>query len=695
MGDLSRSSKSKLNVNSCWLGYGRLEKTPRFLDNKKWCVNVVVPEDSPLIASAVNEMKLGFKGMFGVNARISAAPQQAFFITVGTLGKSLLIDGAVGTDEKERMKEEGFILKAVQEDEKNYILVAGKTGKGVLYGTFCLLRLLSCGESLEGIYRVENPKNTLRIINEWDNMDGSIERGYAGESIFYRNNKIVKDLRRVQTYARLLSSVGINGIVINNVNVKKYETRLITAEYLPDVARVADVFRAYGIKVFLSINFASPIHLGKLHTADPLDPDVRAWWKQKTAEIYEYINDFGGFLVKADSEFNPGPYMYHRDHDDGANMLAEALAPFGGLVIWRCFVYNCTQDWRDRVTDRARAAYDNFKPLDGKFHKNVVLQIKNGPMDFQVREPVSPLFGGLQNTNQMIELQIAQEYTGQQRHLCYLVPQWKEVLEFDTYAKGAGSKVKKIVDGSLYGNEYNGFAAVSNIGNDANWTGHDLAQANLYGYGRLAWDSDLSAGQIADEWIRMTYSNDIRIVNTISEMLMSSWSIYENYTTPLGIGWMVNPSHHYGPSVDGYEYSKWGTYHRADCHGIGVDRSVASGTGYAGQYHKENAEMYESPETCPEELLLFFHHIPYTYRLKSGKTLIQHIYDTHFEGVEQAVGLKEKWMGLKGLIDAERYEHVLERLEEQIEHAKEWRDVINSYFYRKSGIEDEKGRKIY
>jgi alpha-glucuronidase len=437
------------------------------------------------------------------------------------------------------------------------------------------------------------------------------------------------------------------------------------------------------------------MELGGLTTADPLDEGVRQWWKDKAAEIYQAIPDFGGFLIKADSEFRPGPFTYGRSHADGANMLAEALADHGGLVIWRCFVYNCLQDWRDRAVDRAKAAYGNFMPLDGRFRDNVLLQIKNGPMDFQVREPVSPLIGGLRKTNFTLELQITQEYTGQQKHLCYLVPMWKEVLDFDTFARGKGSTVKEIVSGRVFRNEPGGFAAVVNVGNDPNWTGFQLAQANLYGYGRLAWDPCLPAEQITDEWVRMTFSNDQAVTDTISGMLLESWRIYENYNAPLGIGWMVNPNHHFGPNVDGYEYAKWGTYHRADSKGIGVDRSVASGTGFAGQYHKEVAQAYEKIETCPEELLLFFHRVPYDYVLKSGETLIQHIYNTHFEGVEQVQSFIDRWLGLKGQVDGALFEHVLERLEGQLEHAKEWRDVINSYFYRKTGIEDRKGRKIY
>ncbi|MDE7299664.1 MAG: alpha-glucuronidase, partial [Lachnospiraceae bacterium] len=406
----------------------------------------------------------------------------------------------------------------------------------------------------------------------------------------------------------------------------------------------------------------------------------------------------GGFLVKDDSEGRPGTFTYGRNHADGANMLAEAVAPYGGRIIWRCFVYNCSQDWRDRKTDRARAGYDNFMPLDGKFADNVILQIKNGPMDFQVREQVAPLFSGLRATNQMLEVQAAQEYTGQQRHLCYLIPMWKEVLGFKTYAGGAdgatADTVADIVSGRLYGQKNCGMAAVANTGADENWTGHDLAAANFYGFGRLAFDTELSAEEIAREWIACTYGNNAEIMRILLPMLTESWQIYESYTSPLGIGWMVNPSHHYGPNVDGYEYDRWGTYHRSDCLGMGVDRTK-KGTGYTAQYNEPNASMYENMETCPEELLLFFHHVPYRYRLKSGKTLIQHIYDSHFEGAMKAQAMLERFEELKELLEPEVFERIRARLKHQSDHSKEWRDRVNTYYYRISGIPDEKGRTIY
>jgi alpha-glucuronidase len=688
------NSHIKENGYTGWLSFTAITDTKLLTAYREWGNLLVVPGLlTEVLQSAALELLNGLASMLGTAPKRSSSANEMQFILLGVHGQAKEIDEALSMHDESLS--DGYVIQTITDERRRFIVLAGRTEKGALYAVFHLLRLMQGGERLDELAITEAPKNGLRMMNHWDNMDGSIERGYAGKSIFYKDNEIVKDMTRVRDYARLLASVGINAIAINNVNVHQYETMLITEEYLPDVARIANVFRAYGISTFLSINYASPIQIGGLSTADPLDTDVGKWWREKADVIYRYISDFGGFLVKADSEFRPGPFTYDRNHADGANMLAEALQPYGGIVIWRCFVYNCLQDWRDRKTDRARAAYDHFTPLDGKFHDNVILQIKNGPMDFQVREPVSPLFGALPNTNQLLELQVTQEYTGQQKHICFLVPQWKEVLEFDTCANGKGSTVAEIASGSHSKRHLGGITAVSNIGDDMNWTGHILAQANLYGYGRLTWNPSLPSEQIAQEWIASTFGNDTQLVTIVTRIMMDSWSIYENYTAPLGIGWMVNPGHHYGPNVDGYEYSKWGTYHFADLHGIGVDRTVKSGTGYTAQYHTPQSDIYESLTECPDELLLFFHHVPYTHKLKSGKTVIQHIYDTHFDGVEQAAGLVRDWEKLEDKIDNHRYELVLKRLQGQAEHSKEWRDQINTYFLRKSGIVDEHGRLIY
>lgn len=578
--------------------------------------------------------------------------------------------------------------------EKNgCIYIQGANGRGVMQGAFHLIRQLQTGKCLKGVMIDEKPDNPLRMLNHWDNTDGSIERGYSGKSLFFSENQI-RINERTKMYARLTASCGINGTVINNVNVNDAATKLVSPEYYKPLQEMSEIFADYGINLYLSLNFAAPMELGDLTTADPLDTQVITWWQDKMKEVYTYLPKLGGFVVKADSEGRPGPFTYGRNQAQGANMLGSAIELYGGIIIWRCFVYNCQQDWRDRVTDRARAGFDYFAPLDGEFRDNVILQIKNGPMDFQVREPVSPLFGKLKKTNQILEVQIAQEYTGQQRHVCYLIPLFKEVLGFKTYCKDSEDLVADIVSGRTYGQTKCGMATVANTGDDVNWTGHDLAAANFYGFGRLSYNTSLSAEEIAKEWIQMTFGDDEHVVDVILNILMTSWPTYEKYTSPLGIGWMVEPNHHYGPSVDGYEYSRWGTYHRADHLGIGVDRTL-QGTGYAGQYNEPNASLYNNPETCPEELLLFFHYKKYTHLLSTGKTLIQHIYDTHFEGVEDVEKMIEEFVSLEDLIDARAYARVLCRLKEQLEHSKEWRDQINTYFYRKSGIEDEKGRSIY
>lgn len=652
-----------------WLAYEKREEK----GNGAYFASVAVNDfdaENVIVQSALKELKKGIKGM------LDAEPMMADKATF-VMKKDIALNA------------EGYTLT-----EADGVLTLAAGGEnGLLYGVFEVLRRIAMEKSLQGISVNATPDCPLRMMNHWDNMDNSIERGYSGESFFFEDNEVVVNDRTVD-YARLAASVGINGVVINNVNVKQAASYLITDRYFAKVAEMAKVFADYGIKFFMSLNYASTIEIGGMNSADPLDPQVIGWWEKKIAECYANIPNLGGFLVKADSEGRPGPFTYGRTQADGANMLADIIKPYGGIIIWRCFVYNCQQDWRDYKTDRARAGYDNFIEMDGDYHENVILQIKNGPMDFQIREPISPLLGGLKKTNQMLEVQVAQEYTGHQIDVCYLMPMFKEVLDFKTYCSEKNDCVKDIISGKTLGNTNTGIAAVINTGNDKNWTGNDLAAANFYGFGRLGFDTDLSSEEIAEEWIRLTFGNDPEVIEKVMGILLPSRATYEKYTSPLGIGWMVTPHVHYGCSVDGYEYSRWGTYHRADHLGIGVDRSH-NGTGYALQYHEPNASMYDSMETCPEELLLFFHHVPYTYVLKSGKTLIQHIYDTHFEGVDEVEKMIAAWESLKEKIAPEVYDNVSERFGRQLTNAREWRDQVNSYFYRKSGIPDEKGRKIW
>ncbi|MBR0529840.1 MAG: alpha-glucuronidase [Ruminococcus sp.] len=566
----------------------------------------------------------------------------------------------------------------------NITEICGGSEAGLLYGVFEFLKRTALAGGFIGFNAQAKPSQPLRMLDHWDNADGSIERGYSGKSFFFKDGELLVNERTVM-YARLMASVGINGVVINNVNVRGSAKRLLTKDYADSLEELGELFGRYGIKLFICPDFAAPISVGGLDSADPLDERVINWWKECCASLFSRIPNLGGFLVKADSEGQPGPFAYGRDHADGANMLARAVAPFGGLVIWRCFVYNCAQDWRDLKTDRARSGYDNFMPLDGRFDDNVILQVKNGPMDFQVREPVHPLFGAMKHTKLMAEFQLAQEYTGQQKHVCWLVPMIKDILGFHTKHDMQDDRVSRTVCG---------VAAVANTGDDFCWTGSELAAANLYGYGRLLFNEDTDLDELAEEWAQLTFGDDEQVISAVSEILKGSHKAYEDYTVPLGLGWMCKPNHHYGPDPWGYEFDRWGTYNRADRNGIGVDRSPA-GTGYSAQYAPDWAEVYGDIDRCPDDLLLFFHRVPYTHKLRGGKTVIQHIYDTHFEGYEQAEHFAALWASLKGRVDERTFKNVSERFEEQLNCAKEWRDIINTFFHRLSGIDDKQGRKIY
>ena len=653
--------------------------------------NVAVFGRSRIVGTAAGELSQALATIAGVEARITAGekPEDGCLLVVD-LSESADAPTGLDAGEISAVSHEGFRIR--WDDASETLLIAGGDAAGVLFGVFRFIRLLGSGQSPQTIDLLENPVSSLRMINHWDNMDGSIERGYAGRSIFFDRDRFIPDLGRARDYARLLASVGINTVCINNVNVRGAAVRLITDEFLPDVARLADVFRGYGIRLMLCVNFTSPVLIGGLKTADPLHPEVIRFWEEQAARVFSFVPDLAGFLVKADSEFLPGPAADGRTHADGANVIARAVRPFNAIVIWRCFVYNCMQDWRDTLTDRPKAAYENFMPLDGEFDHNILLQIKNGPVDFQLHEPVSPLFGAMRHTREVMELQITQEYTGQQKHLCYLVPLWKEVLDFDLCRPDHPGTVGDMLSAGTV----EGIAGVVNVGLDRNWTGHTFAQANLFGYARLCWDPALSSDRIAEEWARLTLGADPEVADTVSAILLASRSTYEKYNAPLGIGWMCNPSYHYGPNVDGYEYAYWGTYHRADTRAIGVDRTrQPGGTAFTAQYAEPVADRFDDPGTCPEELLLFFHRLPYSYRLRGGTTLIQHIYDTHFEGVSEVENMIRAWKSLEGRLHPDAYRSVADRFDLQLRDACEWRDVINTYFYRKTGISDGKGRKIF
>ncbi|WP_026526469.1 alpha-glucuronidase family glycosyl hydrolase [Butyrivibrio sp. VCD2006] len=677
----------------CWLDYKEgKEKAAEF---EKLFSGVALPESSEVTA-AFDEINKVSRIWFDKDVRKADEKDAAIVLKLISKDEFAGYVNKEGTDLQKKSVEDADILRdsyRISYDD-NRLVVEATSREGLIFGTFRMIALMRLGKLEEGKSCLEVPSNPIRMLDHWDNMDGSIERGYSGRSFFYVNNEIIID-DRTRDYARLLASMGINAVAINNVNVKDAACELIGDRFLSKVKELTDLFDFYGVKMYVCINFASPIDT-PIGSADPLNEEVQAWWNAKAKEVYDRIPNLGGFLVKADSEGRPGPMTYGRTQADGANMLAKALAPFNATVIWRCFVYNCQQDWRDLTTDRAKAGYDYFSQLDGSFADNVILQIKNGPMDFQVREPVSPLFGGLSKTRQMLEVQIAQEYTGHQIDLCYLMPWFKEILSFETYLPDVeDSTVAGIISGRADKKLRGGMVAVTNTGNDENWTGNDLAAANLYGFGRLAWNTELSAEEIVEEWSELTYPMiSAEDQKTICDLELGSWRTYENYTSPLGIGWMVTPHDHYGPCVDGYEYDRWGTYHRADWQGIGVERGP-EGTGFALQYRSPNKENFSDPATTPEELLLFFHKTPYTHVLSSGKTVIQHIYDTHFAGYEEAKEMLKKWESLKGKVPARVYDNVSERFERQVRNAREWCDIVNSYFYRKCGIPDDQGRTIY
>ena len=595
-------------------------------------------------------------------------------LTFGADSAALIFELDIG----DFLDEEEYMISA---DERGAAVIGGSE-RGLMYGVFAYLREIRTAGSLVRMNKRVRPALGLRMLDHWDNADGTVERGYSGSSFFFREGKLVVD-ERTEMYARLIASAGINAAAINNVNVRGDAVRLIAEENLPGLARLSELFSRWGIALYLSIDFSAPISVGGMRTADPLDPAVGYWWSNKARELWKAAPGLGGFLVKADSEGQPGPYAYGRDHADGANMLARAVKPFGGRIIWRAFVYNCTQDWRDERTDRACAGYRTFAPLDGHFDANVILQVKNGPMDFQVREPVHPLFGAMRHTALAAEFQLAQEYTGQQLHVCCLLPMFREILMWNTACDIQPGRVIDRIQAA---------AAVANTGDSFCWTGSELAGANLYGFGRLTFEPQLTAEDIIDEWISLTFGSSERVREALLQILLSSHRAYEGYTAPLGLGWLCKPGTHYGPDPWGYEFDRWGTYNRADREAVGVDRSR---TGYTSLYPEPLRELYSDPEKCPDELLLFFCRVKYTHVLHSGKTVIQHIYDSHFDGYAEAEEFARLWDSIESELDPAVYDNGRRRFKEQLRSAREWRDVINAFFHRLSGVPDEQGRKLY
>jgi alpha-glucuronidase len=670
-----------------WLKYKKIEDVELLKQYQRLISSFIVMGESETCRLVRDELSRGLHGLLAKKIP-SARSIKDNSLVVGTPRNSEILKTMVHGTLVETLGREGFMIKSTEINGDKSIVIAANEDIGLLYGAFRLLQLIQTHRSLDNLDILSKPKIQYRLLNHWDNLDGSIERGYAGKSLWKWTDLPDKVDERYRDYARANASIGINGAVLNNVNANPI---ILKAEYLRKVAALADVFRPYGIHVFLSVNFSSPISgqfelegnrkggIGNLDTSDPLNPEVRLWWKNKAKEIYHLIPDFGGFLVKANSEGMPGPQDYHRTHADGANMLAEALEPYHGVVMWRAFVYNAEVD-----PDRVKRAYMEFVPLDCKFRENVFVQAKNGPLDFQPREPVQPAFAAMSNTPLMLELQITQEYLGHSTHLVYLAPMWKEYLEFDTYAVGPGSTLASIVDGTLTHSHLTGIAGVANTGDDQNWCGPLFAQANWFAFGRLAWDHTLTADEIADEWIKMTLSSDSSVVATAESIMMGSREACVDYMTPLGLHHIMQPDFHYGP---GPQHDKgrvdWTSvyYHRADTNGLGFDRS-SSGSNAVAQYYSPLRETFDNIDTCPEKYLLWFHHVSWDHRMKSGRTLWEELCTKYYSGTDYVDDMIDKWTTLEASIDPEIYSQVRARLEKQKVDAVVWRDTCLEYLHQ-------------
>ncbi|MEN2402498.1 alpha-glucuronidase family glycosyl hydrolase [Flavobacterium sp. MC2016-06] len=665
-----------------WLQYDKIANTDLRTKYLSDIQGIVSLGNSETAVTSSKELENGLTEMLGTKITVKSKLDQASSIIIGSESSLNSEIQKASEIDFNQINDEGFIIKSISIKNKKHILISGKKDVGVLYGIYSFLRLIQTNKSIQNLDIIDSPKTNIRILNHWDNLDRTVERGYAGFSLW--NWQKLPDFidQRYIDYARANASIGINGTVLTNVNANAL---ILTPQYLEKVEALAKVFRPYGIKVYLTARFSAPIEIGGLKTADPKDAAIANWWKAKAKEIYTIIPDFGGFLVKANSEGQPGPQNYGRDHVDGANMLADAVAPFGGIIMWRAFVYS-----EHDANDRAKQAYAEFQPYDGKFKENVIVQVKNGAIDFQPREPFHPLFGATPKTPLMMEFQITQEYLGFSTHLVYLPKLFQEVLESDTYQKGKGSTVAKVVDGTLYKNKITGIAGVANIGNDINWTGHPFAQANWYGFGRLAWNPYLDSEIIADEWLRSTFCNDENFIRPVKEMMINSREAVVNYMTPLGLHHIMDTGHHYGPGpwVSNLSRPEWNPvyYHKADKNGIGFDRSK-TGTNAVAQYAPEAAKIFDNLETCPEKDLLWFHHVPWDYKLKDGHNLWDGMALKYQEGVNQVKAMQETWNKIEKYVDSQRFKEVQMLLNIQYKEAKWWRDACLLYFQQYSGKE--------
>ncbi|KAJ4338861.1 hypothetical protein N0V95_007931 [Ascochyta clinopodiicola] len=670
------------NGSQGWLRYAPVANVYNSLSIPSAIIALNSTTVSP-VYTAGQELRRGIKGVLAKELDTSATncPNSSAII-VGTVDAYAAACGGdlTGT---EALEDDGFLLSTTF----NKVVILGRSERGALYGAFEYLSQIAQNNVTVGSH-IFNPQAPIRWTNEWDNMDGSIERGYGGASNFFQDGYVVENVTRVTEYARLLASVGINGVVVNNVNAN---STLLNDRNVEGLGRLADAMRPYGVQIGISLNFASPN--ATLGTFDPLDPRVDAWWVNITNEVYKKVPDMAGYLVKANSEGQPGPITYNRTLADGANMFARAVEPHGGIVMFRAFVYDNHISYANWTSDRANAQLEFFQHLDGKFDDNVVVQIKLGPIDFQVREPASPLFAALHNTSTAIELQVTPEYLGQNCHFVYLAPLWKETLEFDMRAENRSSKVKDIVSGERFKRRLGGYAGVPGAGTNTTWLGSHMAMSNLYAYGRLAWDASRSSEDILQDWIRLTFGSDGEVLDTITDIAMKSWPAYENYSGNLGVQTLTDILYtHFGPNPASQDNNGWGQWLRAGNITIGMDRTIENGTGNAGNYPPEIAEIYNDIDKTPDNLLLWFHHVPYTQQLKSNKTVIQHFYDAHYEGAASAQTFARQWESLQGKIDDERFEHQLFRQTYQAGHSLVWRDSITQYFYNLSNIPDTTNR---
>jgi alpha-glucuronidase len=656
-----------------WLRYARIE-SDALRDAYRQAIAGLVVQQSPTTAAIVaSELARGLEGLLGASVPTWTSVTGDGALVVGTAASPIVSALGWGGD-LDALGADGFLIRQTRIGGRRAIVVASAGDRGALYGAFHLLRLLSIGTPIARLDAREKPSHQLRLLNHWDNLDGSIERGYAGRSLWKWEELPTRIDPRLADYARANASLGLNGTVLNNVNAN---ARSLTSEYIAKATAIADTFRPYGLKVYLSANFAAPRTIGGLSTADPFDPAVQQWWKDKAAEIYKAIPDFGGFLVKANSEGQPGPQDYMRTHAEGANMLADAVKPHGGIVMWRAFVYDVSVD-----PDRIKRAYKEFVPLDGTFRDNVLVQTKNGPLDFMPREPYHPVFGAMPKTPNTVELQITQEYLGHSNHLVYLAPMWKEFFDSDTFVRGPGSTVARVADGTLQGHARTAIAGVANTGSDRNWTGHHFAAANWYAFGRLAWNSALTSEVIADEWIQQTWSRRPETVKAIAGLMLGSREAFVNYTMPLGLHHLIGGDHYaVMPENDDKRRLDWSAiyYHRADEQGIGFDRT-RKGSGAVDQYHARNADRWNDPKNTPLNLLLWFHRLPWNYRLNTGQTLWQGLVEHYHTGAEQAARMEKAWAALKGTVDDERHAAVAARLRTQTTDAAAWRDKCLAYF---------------